>query len=311
MTSPRIIMQLIAAFCILSLNVKSQNYSIEISTQINDDRSVDFLYLKKDYGTFYLNLTFNQLVNTLAISYKGGIYSLNGKILTIKPLDQTKSVSYSYQYTYIRGELNPKIDSGFVYLLPISKGKTLRVMELKNLQNTYFGTTQPQGWKAFQFLVQAGDTVFSTRKGIVVDVKDGNVADSTMSYSYSNKSNSILIEHEDGTLALYDVLKNGSQMVEVGQKVFPHAPLAIAGTYDINSNTQIRFYVYYLCERDLNHADKVSLITNKNFYAFVNPLFHTSDGDLHLKNLQNYTADFTTEHILKEMSKREKKKLGK
>lgn len=311
MASPRIFIQLIAAFCMLSLSVKSQNYSIELSTEYQDDRSVDILYLKKDFGTFYLNLTFNQLVNTSAISFKGGIYNMKGKILTLRPLDKTQSVSFSYQYTYIRGVLNPKIDTGFVYLLPVSKGKALRVIELNNLQNTYFGSTQPQGWKAFQFLVQAGDTVFSTRKGTVVDVKDGNVADSTMAFSYSTKSNSILIEHEDGTLAHYDVLKNGSQMVEIGQKVFPHTPLAIAGTYDNDSNTQIRFYVYYLCERNLNHPDKVSLSTRKNYYAFVNPLFHTSVGDLHLKNLQNYTADFTSEHICKELNKREMKKLGK
>jgi hypothetical protein len=64
-----------------------------------------------------------------------------------------------------------------------------------------------------------------------------------------------------------------------------------------------------LAEDNLEKSDQTTLATKKNFYAFVNPLFFTSEGGVYLKAQQNYTADFKEEHIMKELNKREKKKL--
>lgn len=303
--------QLTAVLVFLSLIGKSQENSVKITSERNEDQSVDFFYEKEDFGSFFLNLTFTHLENAIPTTYKGGLAGTSGKFLSIKPMSQNSSIGYSYTYTYIRGVLNPKIDASFVYLLPVSKGNTIKAFELSNLEKTYLGNTEPKGWKAFQFLVKPGDTVFSSRKGLIVEVTDGYEAETIADISYKSKENAILMEHEDGTLARYSVLKKGSIMVKPGQTVFPHTPLALAGTYDLESNTQVRFFVYYLSEYNLENPEKLTLATKKNYYAFVNPIFHTSDGDVHLKSMQDYTADFTNEHILKELSKREKKKLGK
>jgi murein DD-endopeptidase MepM/ murein hydrolase activator NlpD len=309
--SSLLLIQLTFVFVILSLDGKSQNYTIEITSETNNDQSVDLSYVKEDYGSFYMNLSFNRLENGMASPYKGILKTTRGKLLTIRPINKNGGIGYSYTYTYIRGELNPKVDVDFVYILPVSKGKTIKALELSNLAETYFGNTKPKGWKAFQFAAVPGDTVFSARKGLVVEVKDGVESDPTLSYAYKGKANFILIEHEDGTLAQYDVLKKGSIMVKPGQTVFPHTPLAIAGTYDVESNTQVRFYIYYLSEEYLDNTDKSYNAKKTNYYSFVNPLFHTSEGDVHLKSAQDYRADFTEEHILKELSKREIKKMGK
>lgn len=300
---------LLIAILMIGLNGKAQNHSIEIKSEMKDDRSVDFLFEKRDVGSFYLNLTFNRLENASPTSFKGTITSSQGKLLTVKPLNPDRSVGYSYKYTYIRGQLNPKIDTGFVYLLPVSKGKTVKALNHFNINAKYFGSVESKNWKSFQFDVESGDTVFSARKGLVVEVKDGIDPNPSVNVSYNSDSNSILIEHEDGTLASYSVLKKGSLLVKPGQVVFPHTPLALAGTYDVESNSQIRFYVYYLTEDNLEKSDRTTLASKKNFYAFVNPLFFTLDGGVYLKSQQNYCADFKEEHITKELNKREKKKL--
>lgn len=257
---------------------------------------------------FFLNLTFNRLENASPTSYKGTLTSTKGKLLNVRPIYPDRSIGYSYSYTFIRGQLNPKIDTGFVYLLPVSKGKTVEVLHHINLSSKYFGSVEPKNWKSFQFNVDPGDTVFSTRKGLVVEVKDGFDPENSTSVSFSSKSNSLLIEHDDGTLAKYDVLKKGSFMVKAGQIVYPHTPLALAGTYDEKTKSQIRFMVYYLIEENLEKPEKSGLASQKNFYAFINPVFHTAEGDTRLNARQNYTSDYNDGHITRELGKREKKK---
>lgn len=301
---------LVVLILLIVLTGKAQNISFKISAERNSDESVSFNFEKEDFGTCYVQLTFNQVENSSTTSYRQNVSGLSGTILTLKPLVQNKPIGYNYKYTWIRGKLNPKIDTGFVYLFPVARLKTSMVIENSNLKSSYFNGTQPRNWKAYQFNAEAGDTVFSVRKGIVVDLVDGNAADPGGSYAYSSNSNSILIEHEDGTLAHYDVLKNGSFMVKPGDKVLPHAPLGLAGTYDTNENSQIRLYVYYLCEDNLEKPDQETIASKKNYYAFVNPVFHTTLGDVHLKSANEYTAEYSSEHIQKELSKREKKKLG-
>jgi len=310
MKLPIIYWLLLVIFLMNGLNGKSQNNSVEITTERNKDQSIDFFYEKNDFGSFFLNLTFNQLENATPTSYKGNLNAYSGKFFSIRPLNSNSSIGFSYKYTWIRGILNPKIDTSFVYLLPVAKGKTVKALHHSNIDKKYFGGVEPKNWKSFQFDVEPGDTVFSARKGLVVEVNDGIDPDSSVSVSYCTKSNSILIEHEDGTLASYYVLKKSSLMVKPGQVVYPHTPLALAGTYDVESNSQIRFYVYYLVEENLEKPDKITFATKKNYYAFVNPLFYTSEGNVCLEARQDYTSDFKEEHILKELTKREKKKLG-
>jgi len=246
------------------------------------------------------------LENSVSNGFRGNIQSPSGSLFTIKPNDPQRSVVYSYDYTWIRGKLMSKVDTGFIYLLPVSKGNTVKVFNHSFLYTQYFGANQPRKWKSFQFNVGEGDTAFSARKGLVVEVNDGFEPDTA--YFYSSKSNSILIEHEDGTLARYSVLKKGSIMVKPGQTVFAHAPIAVAGTYNLAGNSQISFSICYLTEDKLDNSDHTTIKTIKNYYSYVDPIFHTSEGDMHLKANRNYIADFNAGHITFELSKREKKK---
>lgn len=300
------ILLLLTSFFSEIIRSKAQHYSIEISSEVKDDRSVDILFKKRDFGSFFLDLHFNRMENSAPAHYKGTLVSTQGKLLNIRPVNPDRAVDFSCSYTYVRGQFNPKIDTAFVYLLPGSKGKNLKVTNLLNFNATYLGSVKPKNWKSFEFDVSPGDTVFSSRKGLVVEVKDDVEPDPTLSVSFSSESNFVLVEHDDGTLARYLVLKKGSLMVRPGQLVYPHTPLALAGTYDVGRNSQIRFYVYYLIEENLDESKDAR---KTNYYAFLNPLFYTSEGVTRLDDGKSYTAAFQTEHLQKELTKREKKKL--
>jgi hypothetical protein len=297
---------------LLNLTGHSQPGMVQISTAYNSDNTVDINYKKAIEGSIYLKLTFDRLENSTSIStfYNGTIVYSQGKLLTLRPVKENSQISCSFKYTWIRGKLVSKIDTAFIYLLPVSKGKTVKVLNHTYLYKEYFGNAEPKNWRSFQFNVEPGDTVFSARKGIVVEVTDEFDPDTTAIVSFSNHANSLLIEHEDGTLAYYGVLKKGSFLVKPGQVVFPHTPLALAGTFDTDENTQIRFSVRYLIEEQIDKPTNKTLSSKTNYYTYVNPLFHTTEGEVQLKAFQDYTADFTFEHIIKELSKKEKKKIG-
>lgn len=283
----------------------AQDQDIKVESEFNKDNTASFRFTKRNFGTFYLQVTFKTLDNSTSLGYKGNIVGSTGNLFTIKPIDPQRSMSFSYNSTWIRGRLNADIDTGFVYLLPVSKGKACQVFNQNFLFSQYFGTDKPKKWRSLQFNVNEGDTVFAARKGLVVDVIDGFTPDTAI--VFSNKANSVVVEHDDGSLARYSVLKTGSIWVKPGDVVFPHTPLAIAGTYNEARKTLLSFMVYFLTEDNLN-SGKNSFAHRRHYYSCLNPVFRTSAGEVHLNNSKQYTSDFLEEHLTREMTKREKRK---
>jgi hypothetical protein len=317
MKTPTRFIQVTTALLLLSLAGHSQNEQVIISTVTNNDRSVSFNYKKKDFGNFYLTLTFMYLENSFPVSFHGNIKSSQGNLFTLRPTSSLRTIGYSYKYTVIRGELVSGIDTGFVYLLPVSKGKTVSLYKQVIIDDEFSDNSEIKDMKSFIFRTEPGDTVFSSRKGLVVEVFDENTSTQPISVSKESNPYYILIEHDDGTLARYFMLEKNSIWVKPGQEILPHTPLALAGTLNPGSNkmiglsiSAIGFSVYYLNKAPLEKTENSTILKDKNYHNFVNTLFHTTEGDVHLKELQNYTAVFTPEHIIKELSKKEKKKIG-
>lgn len=293
----------------------SQKKSFNITFERNDDKSVTFNY-EKDYpGSTFLILEFKQLTNASSRTIKKTIKGYGGRITTLQPVDKNSGIGFSYSYRTITGNINAKPDFDFKYVLPFKDNKEVKVKNLSYLGKK-FGNSNPKNWKYFQFLTQPNGTVCAARKGVVVKVKNGFSANDEAEYGFKSESNSILIEHDDGTLANYSVLKKNSFMVSVGDKVYPSTPLALSGTYDKEENSQLRFTVYYLDKAikdyNLDKIKKQTLENRKHFYAYINPMFYVNDNaTLQLKDNTLYTAMCNDAIMQFEMSKREKKRLKK
>lgn len=184
----------------------SQKKSFSITFERNDDKSVSFNY-EKDYpGSVFLILEFKQLTNASSRTIKKTIKDYGGRITTLQPIDKNSGIGFSYSYRTITGNINAKPDFDFKYVLPFKENKEVKVKNLSYLGKK-FGNSNPENWKYFQFLTQPNDTVCAARKGVVVKVKNGFSANDEAEYGFKSESNSILIEHDDGTLANYSVLK--------------------------------------------------------------------------------------------------------
>jgi hypothetical protein len=267
------------------------------------------MFEKTDPGTFTVAVKFKMLSNATNIGPAFTARTYGGTLFSLTPIDKNKGIGYaSYSYFYIRGRLKPKYDAGFVYLLPYKKDVKVHVAESNFLGATYFGETTPADWKAYRFYTQQKDTVTAIRKGVVVEIKDLYETNSN-EVVYTSKTNELIIEHADGTLATYRGFQKGSFMVKVGETVFPNTPLGLNSKYDVNGNYNISLMITYLksaTPRD-NNADKSE---PNSYYGFVTPHFMTAESADHILTAQQaYVAASNNLVIRKEMSKKELKQL--
>ncbi len=302
-------------FCLfLIINSYGQQKALEITFKHNDDKSIDFYYQKISPGSTLIVLNFSRLENCNSKRViKKTVKGTSGSLLTLKPEDEKRGINFSYSYSYITGSSKPKINKEFKYLLPFKNGKEVLALDLHYLGKR-FGNSAPKNWKSIQFLTNPNDTVYTSRKGVVVEIKNEFNEDNSSEFSYKKEANHILIEHKDGTLAKYGVLKRNSMMIKVGDKVYPNTPIAITGTYDKPENSQLRFEVYYLDKSNLDSfhlREKQTLANQKHYYAYLNPFFNTKSGVTQLNSEEKYTTSINDELIEFEMTKREKKKRGK
>lgn len=293
------------SFLLIATLAFSQN-TILLKSERNADNSYQITYTKDLPGTYCIYLNFSSYENTMKPERKFLVNDYSGILTTLKPIINSKSVSFSYSYTYRRGIPNPKIDSTFVYLLPFKNNKKVGVQFLNNLEAKYFDKDEPKNWKSFLFLSNQPDTVCAVRKGLVVKVIDNFTIDTSYVYSYSSKRNMIMIEHKDGTFAKYQGFNGKNIFVKEGDTVLPNQPLGTLIQYDKKGNYQLRFSIDYLTENP-NEDSKSTKISS---YEYINPLFQTTEGLVKLSKQKKYECVITKDVILKELSKKEIKKMA-
>lgn len=293
---------------ISAISVNAQEKEFTVSSKRNDDKSVTLTAEKTSPGTYTVVLNFRELSNS---SVGNPVYRVrnNGEnFLTLSPDNKNQGISYSYSYSFIRGELNPKFNPLFLYALPYGKGKKTRAVESTFLRATYFGSSTPQDWKAYRFNTEEADTVTAIRKGTVVSVSDIHDQD-TKDVKYTSKVNSVTVEHADGTLANYKGFKKGI-FVKEGQTVFPGTAL---GMNDIsNERYGISLMITYLKSANFGGNKNLDSKEGESLYGFITPYFCTTENANGILTSQKYySSAITPEIIQKEMTKKEIKNFGK
>lgn len=288
-------------------STNAQESALKVSHRINSDKSVDFDYEKTDPGTYTVLMKFNELSNSsvnrdLQITAK--YYS--GRLTSLRPDNKDLGIGFSYSTSFIRGKLKPKYDPNFLYLLPYKKNAKVKALESYYVNSVYFGNTEPEDWKAYRLFSAQQDTVTAIRKGIVVDIKDLYDTDESGGISYTSKTNDLIIEHTDGTLAVYRGFKKGSIALKVGQTVLPGTTLGINTRSNGNKLFGINIMVYYLKSADFESAKNKNLSNAKSLYGFITPHFNTAENaDAILVLNQEYTSSGNVEVFKKELSKKE------
>ncbi|OOG69257.1 hypothetical protein B0E44_12100 [Flavobacterium sp. A45] len=285
----------------------AQVQNITITSNANPDQSVDFYYEKKQPGSYYLSLEFSNISNCNIQNYKTIVSNYSGRLLKLTPIDKNQGINYSFQYYYIIGKPNPKIDTEFQYILPFKNGKKIRINEATNLGEIYFGSEKPKNWKNYIVNSESPDTLYSMRKGVVVQLVNQYDASSSSELHYTSNRNSITIEHADGTFAIYEGLKKNSILVKLGQTVYPQTQLGIMEVFNTN-NYRASFSIYFLYDKDFKFKQNQTLKNYKSEYEYITPNFVTQEGILKVESGKEYTSIYNEAALFQELTNSEKKK---
>ncbi len=121
------------------------------------------------------------------------------------------------------------------YILPYRVGAAYPVY-----QSYCWSTGGHRNQLAYDFTMPIGDTVISSRDGIVREVKEDS-PDDGQGYG---EHNYIYIQHEDGTLAFYAHLKQFSVEVQVGDTVEIGQYIALSGNSGQSGEPHLHIGVY-------------------------------------------------------------------
>ncbi len=294
---------------IITNKVLAQDNVIEVNHQYNDDKTIDVFYVKRAPGSYYLELTFDELENSSSLGFKGVVTGNRGSLLKLEPINKERNVRFRYRYNYIYGNPKSMIDKDFQYVLPFKSGKTIDVIETVDLRETKFKGKKEKTWKSFLVERDFADTVCNMRKGIVTKIIDKYDEHPSDDYVYTSEMNTITIEHKDGTFSEYKGFNKDLIFVKLGQEVYPQTPLGVLSKFN-NSAYRLYFSVVYL--KPVNDKfSKQRTFDDERLFGFLNPFFYTKEGVVQLNNRQKYTSDMNDEVFFKEFSRREKKKYKK
>ena len=280
--------------CMLALMVISSAYSqkfrsVDLETAWSgDSKTIQFSVNNKDYCDYYVAINVTDMTGFEPF-FSPYITTINKGISSLFSLKREGSAStnYSCTYRYYRGNVNRKVNPGYIYLLPVKSGDSISVRPKENSAYTLLFD-----------LSNASDTVYACRGGIVCD---DNLYDVIDMYN-SRKYQQLTVYHDDGSFGQY--AHWDTPLVFPGQVIEAGAPIAVVSKKGKNIfSERFSFGVYFLDKNQLKDLQKGNKYTN------LVPVFHTADaGDVKLETNKTYISGITDDLIMQDMSKKEKAK---
>lgn len=217
------------------------------------------------------------------------------------------TADFRYTSSSIAGKLSYKSKHEPIYMLPLMPNKSAKLVRSTYLAQSLGLKEEPDNWDTHYFYIPAGDTLTCSRMGRVIKVKQAyNEGELTDENTYFDaRKNYIRVEHKDGTIARYKGFAQDGIFVNEGDEIFVGTPLGTVGERP-HKQSGISFMVYYY---DLSEWQKNK--TKKAIIKYQNLKFHTKEQQGTLDDKSVFTYEFNKELVLKEMSRKEKKKWKK
>lgn len=241
---------------------------IRVEEQSGGLRTEFYLEGKDRPGTMTLWLTFTELHNcdTRPGTTRYEVKYDHTRLVTLKPSDESYGVGYRYEWRYYYMPLDHRPDTAFVYRMPCTTAKPVRVIHTVHVLEKYTKPSDRQERLGYHFALERGDTVYAMRRGVVTEVK---VAQPEPGVSFTTNSTNITVEHPDGSFARYICLDPECLFVREGDEVLPSDPLGLAGTYDGEHHKVSIQTFWYETDPDLRPGDEGFVVRRRFFPRFA------------------------------------------
>ena len=291
-------------YCILPLQAQTINVSFEKGA-----KGEYIFYADNQFSIPYtLEVTFSKLANasgniTAGIPYETTVMTGKQRIFTLNRMNPNTPIDFQFTRTFLKGDTRMKADTGFVYLLPVTEGKKVRIGKV-NSPEKLLGQKKESHVTGLSFYMEEGDTVYASRSGIVTAIQE-NSASAGGNIVYSAKENYVEIYHKDSSFAIYRLFRNNGIFVSPGEKVIAGQPIGIIGKGNNHSGSRLHFRSYYLFK---NKDTRSANVQKKTKAVIFTPQFHlapANDGKPVFNKL--YTVEHPVKYITEEMTRLEKK----
>ncbi len=298
------IITLFIALSILNTGVQATEPNLTLHERLCPDNSLEVIAEREGYGSFTVDIVFTRLDNCSAEPIQSKLVSHDGTILTLRPLDPTQPVHAEYYYDWIQARVDPPADRSFVYRLPCGTAHPVTAVSLSHYEAGILRGNFSD-FRTWQLTLEKNDTVFAMRRGEVVRIDGFRESGTSAGTAMYAPDNQIYIQHADGTIAHYSLLRNGSLLVREGDKVGPDTPLAMAGAGAPNEYA-VRIAVYYYESVDRKSPRSGSSNFRK---VYLDPLFATADrGETRLTDGCEYRPKVTRKLLRAERPRDERRK---
>ncbi len=289
---------------------------IEVKYALDPKGNYQFSCTNNAFCNYILEISFTSLDNAKAdheLPYRNVVKPGNNKLFTISKENAGNPIQFKYSVAYHKGCINPKVDTNFVYLLPIAPGKEAQVYEMSgsgsgggpSASDASPQTTQEfRGWYVIRLRMKPGDTIFAARRGIVTEIHAESGLNDSGRVSIGNE-NYLEICHADCSFGHYGILKKNGALVKPGQIVEAGQPIALVGGDKFGRGSDGKFSVYYNVDDDETNEGTMKKI----YWAYVPLQFWTkTNGKGKLKHGATYTSEHPKAIITQEIKKPKAKK---
>lgn len=277
---------------------------IDLSYAEDMQGNYNFSCNNKAYCNYILEIGFTSLDNATcdhSLPYRAVVKPGMNKLFKLSKQRPDDPVQFKYKIGYFKGCLDPKVDTGFTYLLPVSPGKSTQAYELGTLPKQNAGDPQAKNVYAIRLRMKPGDTIFAARRGTVTEMDvSSNLNDSGVVSAHSD--NYIEIVQGDCSFAHYGIIKRNGSFVKPGQEVEAGQPIGLVCGDKYGRGAEIRFDVYYNQTIDQGSVSGNGMGSADIYWVYVPLKFWTKkNGKGMLKHGGTYTSEWPKAIVAQEI----------
>ena len=287
--------------------LQAQDSPVEVTSNPdpNGTKNIEFYAENANVGKFIVRVKFPRLVNlrsTTGISdFVGTVGPGRSRIFALRPLILNRPIDYSYEYSSHRGCHRVKLKEDIVYLLPFKSKEQRYIYDNDDfIKANVLEKDAHEGLEAMTIMMKENEVVYSSRRGLVVEVQESYDDMELIDSVRQKKRNYITIQHDDCSFSRYEYLQKDGVIPTVGDRVDAGQLIASVGGKPYEKGYRLKYLFYYV---DYDH------INDKVAYHYFKPKFRVDGEVKEISSGGLYTSDHSIDLIIQEMSKREKNRL--
>jgi hypothetical protein len=238
-------------FCLFALLwplASSAQRMVELNYVQDAKGNYTFSCTNKGYCNYILQVVFTTLDNAKcdrSLPYEDVVKPGTTRLFRLTKEDPGKDIQLKFKFSSWKGCIDPPVDTGFTYVLPIAPGKEAQAYEISNTSSrTLADGTVTRNFYAIRLRMKPGDTLYAARRGIVCNMNVSS-GQNDAGVTVTDGDNFVEIVQADCSFALYGILKKDGAFVHPGQTVEAGQPIGLIGGDRFGRGSDARFSVTY------------------------------------------------------------------